>query len=283
MNKENDEVNIEKELNELPGYIQSIINDCYTFDKKEYSNKNEEPNNFDSVIENKNVNIENTPIDKENNLNNSISKTIENNNDNNKEDNIDENYKDFYDDKENDINIENIFNYKNDFFNPKKSDKEDLESKKNNNNKEDESKDDKNNNSNTEPKESTCDNNSGIKLYYIQENNLLNIKRSLRLQSILQNNIPEYQNNTFECSICFRRIQNYGLLSNCDDVFCYDCIKQWRSEAISKNKREMFRRCPICNCESPMLIKSKNYVSGEEKRKKFYELKQEKKISQVNQ
>ena len=45
----------------------------------------------------------------------------------------------------------------------------------------------------------------------------------------------------------------------------------------------MFRRCPICNCESPMLIKSKNYISGEEKRKKFYELKQEKKISQSNQ
>lgn len=282
MNKENDEINIEKELNELPGYIQSIINDCYTFDKKEYSNKNEEPNNFDSDIENKNINTDNTPTEKENNLNNSISKTNENSNDNNKEDNIDENYKDFYDDKENDINIENIFNYKNDFFNPKKSDKEDLDSK-NNNNKKDESKDNKNNNNDSEPKESNCENNSGIKLYYIQENNLLNIKRSLRLQSILQNNIPEYQNNTFECSICFRRIQNYGLLSNCDDVFCYDCIKQWRSEAISKNKREMFRRCPICNCESPMLIKSKNYVSGEEKRKKFYELKQEKKISQVNQ
>ena len=120
-------------------------------------------------------------------------------------------------------------------------------------------------------------------MYCIQENNLLNIKRSFRLQSILQNNFNGYQTNTYECSICFRRIQNYGLLSNCDDVFCYDCIKQWRTEAIAKNKREMFRRCPICNCESPMLIKSKNYACGEEKKKKFYELKQEKKISQVNQ
>ena len=85
MNKENDEINIEKELNELPGYIQSIINDCYTFDKKEYSNKNEEPNNFDSDIENKNINTDNTPIEKENTLNNSISKTNENSNDNNKD------------------------------------------------------------------------------------------------------------------------------------------------------------------------------------------------------
>ena len=32
-----------------------------------------------------------------------------------------------------------------------------------------------------------------------------------------------------------------------------------------------------------MLIKSKNYLIGEEKRKKFYELKQEKKNSMNNQ
>ena len=154
--------------------------------------------------------------------------------------------------------MENIFNSKSDFFNKPKDE------------------------SNKENIDNNTINNK-IKLYSIQENNLFNIKRSFRLQSILQNNLMGYQNNILECSICYRKIQNYGLLSNCDDVFCYDCIKQWRTEAISKNKREMFRRCPICNFESPMLIKSKNYVSGEEKRKKFYELKQEKKFSQNNQ
>ena len=144
-----------------------------------------------------------------------------------------------------DMDFENIFNSKKDFFNEVKTPQE--------NNKE------------------NIDNNipNKIKLYSIQENNLFNIKRSFRLQSILQNNYIGFQTNTLECSICYRKIQNYGLLSNCDDVFCYDCIKQWRTEAISKNKREMFRRCPICNFESPMLIKSKNYVSGEEKKKKI--------------
>ena len=34
-----DDFYIEEELNELPGYIQSIINDCDTFDKKENSNQ----------------------------------------------------------------------------------------------------------------------------------------------------------------------------------------------------------------------------------------------------
>ena len=250
MNERNDKNNTEEEeLNELPGYIQSIINDFYTFDKKEIQdNKEKKP-----LKNSPNLDIDED--DKEIKSDNLIS---------NEDDNIFENNKNIeYDfnkeDLENDMDYENIFNSKNDFFNKKTNDDE--------NNKE------------------NIDNNTAnkIKLYSIQENNLFNIKRSYRLQSILQNNYIGFQNNILECSICYRKIQNYGLLSNCDDVFCYDCIKQWRTEAISKNKREMFRRCPICNFESPMLIKSKNYVFGEEKRKKFYELKQEKKISQNNQ
>ena len=244
MNEKNSDINTEEEeLNELPGYIQSIINDFYSFDKKEGQNKiiekqlNPELNNIFSKEENKEI-----LIDGEN-------KNLSDKNEDNKlEYNINKG------DIDNDIDIENIFNSKNDFFNKP----EDVSNKEN-------------------------EDNNTIKLYSIQENNLFNIKRSFRLQSILQNNYMGYQKNILECSICYRKIQNYGLLSNCDDVFCYDCIKQWRTEAISKNKREMFRRCPICNFESPMLIKSKNYVSGEEKRKKFYELKQEKKFSQNNQ
>ncbi len=282
MNEENNDFNIEEELNELPGYIQSIINDCYTFDKKDGSNQNEEKNKEDLKKEKKNEEANNNPKEK---IENSSDKNNSNDNDiNNDKYNNEENI--FDDDKENDYNIENIFNSKKDFFNPKTSEKNtNIESNK----KTDELKENLSiniNNINNNIKNNNNINsniNSGIKLYCIQENNLLNIKRSFRLQSILQNNFNGYQTNTYECSICFRRIQNYGLLSNCDDVFCYDCIKQWRTEAIAKNKREMFRRCPICNCESPMLIKSKNYACGEEKKKKFYELKQEKKISQVNQ
>jgi len=246
MNENNNDNNIdEEEMNELPGYIQSIINDFYSFDKKEGQNKK-----GDLEI-NQDLNTEQIEDKKE------IKSDNENINENDKiDENEDINKEDIENDMDMDMDFENIFNSKNDFFNDVKKDTQ--------NNKE------------------NIDNNitNKIKLYSIQENNLFNIKRSFRLQSILQNNYIGFQNNTLECSICYRKIQNYGLLSNCDDVFCYDCIKQWRTEAISKNKREMFRRCPICNFESPMLIKSKNYVSGEEKKKKFYELKQEKKISQ---
>ena len=243
MNEKNNDNNAEEEeMNELPGYIQSIINDFYSFgekeiqDKKEISETNPNPNSEQNLDKKETKETEKINEDEEINEQN-----IENDLDNM------------------DMDLENIFNSKKDFFNEVKKETE--------NNKE------------------NIDNNitNKIKLYSIQENNLFNIKRSFRLQSILQNNYIGFQNNTLECSICYRKIQNYGLLSNCDDVFCYDCIKQWRTEAISKNKREMFRRCPICNFESPMLIKSKNYVSGEEKKKKFYELKQEKKITQNNQ
>ena len=242
MNENNNDNNIdEEEMNELPGYIQSIINDFYSFDKKEGQNKK------DDLNINQDLNTEQIEDKKE----------IKSDNENDKiDENDDVNKENIENDMDMDMDFENIFNSKNDFFNDVKKEAQ--------NNKE------------------NIDNNitNKIKLYSIQENNLFNIKRSFRLQSILQNNYIGFQNNTLECSICYRKIQNYGLLSNCDDVFCYDCIKQWRTEAISKNKREMFRRCPICNFESPMLIKSKNYVSGEEKKKKFYELKQEKKISQ---
>lgn len=243
MNEKNNDNNAEEEeMNELPGYIQSIINDFYSFDKKEIQDKKENsetnPNSNSEQNLDKKETKETEKINEDEDIN---EQNIENDLDNM------------------DMDLENIFNSKKDFFNEVKKETE--------NNKE------------------NIDNNitNKIKLYSIQENNLFNIKRSFRLQSILQNNYIGFQNNTLECSICYRKIQNYGLLSNCDDVFCYDCIKQWRTEAISKNKREMFRRCPICNFESPMLIKSKNYVSGEEKKKKFYELKQKKKITQNNQ
>ena len=114
-----------------------------------------------------------------------------------------------------------------------------------------------------------------IKIFNIKENNLLIMKKSYRLNNILQDDEYNYKNNIKECSICFRIIINYGLLSNCDDIFCYECIKQWRNEAKKKSKRERFRRCPLCNKESPLLIKSKFYLVGEEKKQKMLEFRNE--------
>lgn len=129
-------------------------------------------------------------------------------------------------------------------------------------------------NSNPKQKEQEIkaeENLNGIQIFKIKEKGLYNVKKSLRMQSIYENNELRYKNNTFECSICFRKIINYGLMSNCDDVFCYECIKLWRDEAKEKNKREMFRRCPICNKDSPFVLKSKIFLKGDEKKEKFEE------------
>ena len=115
----------------------------------------------------------------------------------------------------------------------------------------------------------------GIKIFNIKDNNLAIMKKSFRLKNILQDDFINYRNNIKECSICFRNIINYGLLSNCDDIFCYECIRQWRNEAKQKSKRERFRRCPLCNKESPLLIKSKFYLTGEEKKQKMIEFRNE--------
>ena len=121
-----------------------------------------------------------------------------------------------------------------------------------------------------------------IKVFNIKDNNLSIMKKSYRLKNILQDDEINYKNNIKECSICFRIIINYGLLSNCDDIFCYECIKQWRNEAKKKSKRERFRRCPLCNKESPLLIKSKFYLVGEEKKQKMIEYRNENINDKIN-
>ena len=93
--------------------------------------------------------------------------------------------------------------------------------------------------------------------------------QSLKLQSLINGNFYSYKNIYNECSLCFKKIKTYGLLSNCNDVFCYECIKEWRKNAISKNKRELFRKCPICGIESFFLVKSKEFIYGGKKKKKI--------------
>ena len=124
-------------------------------------------------------------------------------------------------------------------------------------------------------------NKDSISLYNLNDTIMNNLKRSCRIFSLLNNDNIGFQYNIKECSLCFKKINKYGLLSNCEDIFCYDCIKQWRKEAIQKNKRELFRRCPICNVESYSVISSRRYIVGEEKKKKFQEHSNRKKI--INQ
>ena len=99
MNEKSNDNNIaEEEMNELPGYIQSIINDFYSFDKKDTQNKQDDTEiNQDLLIEDKKeIKSDNETIIENN-------KKIEENENLNKEEieNIDNDL---------DMDFENIFN-----------------------------------------------------------------------------------------------------------------------------------------------------------------------------
>ena len=54
-----------------------------------------------------------------------------------------------------------------------------------------------------------------------------------------------------QCSICFEEAEKYGLLAECNHIYCLQCVKEWRSQTdIGKMKRT----CPICRIESLFYI-----------------------------
>ncbi|KAF8426362.1 hypothetical protein EV426DRAFT_704312 [Tirmania nivea] len=58
------------------------------------------------------------------------------------------------------------------------------------------------------------------------------------------------------CPICQdepRAIKVYGLMKNCNHVFCYDCIIGWRKTNVTN------KNCPICRVRSPFILKSSVY------------------------
>ncbi|RPB24836.1 hypothetical protein L211DRAFT_848652 [Terfezia boudieri ATCC MYA-4762] len=58
------------------------------------------------------------------------------------------------------------------------------------------------------------------------------------------------------CPICQdepRAIKVYGLMKNCNHVFCYDCIIGWRKTNVTN------KNCPICRTRSPFILKSSVY------------------------
>lgn len=59
-----------------------------------------------------------------------------------------------------------------------------------------------------------------------------------------------------DCMICNAKVQQslrkFGLLSGCQCVFCYPCIRQWRSRGNVVS--EIANSCPICGIVSKELI-----------------------------
>ena len=61
-----------------------------------------------------------------------------------------------------------------------------------------------------------------------------------------------------KCMMCKAKVKaslrKFGLLSGCDDLFCYPCIRQWRSRG--NVSPDVANSCPICGTISKELVAS---------------------------
>ncbi|OUM65352.1 hypothetical protein PIROE2DRAFT_7651 [Piromyces sp. E2] len=81
---------------------------------------------------------------------------------------------------------------------------------------------------------------------------------NLSRKSITLGNFTQiFKKDILVCSICSSCPKQFGLLTECDHVFCLDCIKIWRrTDSVS---RELTRKCPICQKVSLHFIPSDIY------------------------
>lgn len=70
------------------------------------------------------------------------------------------------------------------------------------------------------------------------------------------------------CEICCENVlskkSKFGLMENCDHVFCLECIRSWRSQKLSQERLNL-RKCPICRLDSFIVIPSSQFLQGREK------------------
>lgn len=69
----------------------------------------------------------------------------------------------------------------------------------------------------------------------------------------------------YECGVCLEEIKpkktniRFGLLSACNHVFCFACLKQW------KKVKQGVVQCPECLGYSRFVISSKKFLTGTKK------------------
>ncbi|XP_055705345.1 probable E3 ubiquitin-protein ligase makorin-1 [Phlebotomus papatasi] len=78
------------------------------------------------------------------------------------------------------------------------------------------------------------------------------------------------------CGICFEvimeksgRDQRFGILPNCNHIFCLECIRKWRQAKQFDNK--IIRACPECRVASDFVCPSTYWVDTQEEKAKLIE------------
>lgn len=63
------------------------------------------------------------------------------------------------------------------------------------------------------------------------------------------------------CGICLEDVvgRSFGLLTNCNHSFCYDCLVSWRKQSNSADESAT-KSCPECRKPSEMVVPSRRFV-----------------------
>jgi len=74
----------------------------------------------------------------------------------------------------------------------------------------------------------------------------------------------------YDCGICLDNVPNskrlFGILDNCDHVFCYECIVGWKRSKYSNHESAS---CPVCKTRSSFITPSKHWFENKEDKYKL--------------
>lgn len=77
------------------------------------------------------------------------------------------------------------------------------------------------------------------------------------------------------CAICLdvilekepRSKRRFGILENCNHIYCIECIRTWRNSKVSNVKNN--RTCPQCRKQSYFIIPSSYFYEDSEQKQKL--------------
>ncbi|XP_076369683.1 E3 ubiquitin-protein ligase makorin-1-like isoform X2 [Tachypleus tridentatus] len=100
---------------------------------------------------------------------------------------------------------------------------------------------------------------------------LKEVERDMELSFAVQRSVGKC------CGICMEPVLDkqpreerlFGILQNCNHVFCVSCIRKWRSSKEFSSKH--IRACPECRVSSDFVTPSQYWVEEEDEKKKIIE------------
>ena len=99
-------------------------------------------------------------------------------------------------------------------------------------------------------------------LGYCRRGNNCTLSHEIELDSQVTAVVLESATKT--CGICFDQVhpKRFGLMMNCDCIYCLDCVRQWRTNNDNSIDSNNVKRCPICRVPSFFIIPCNRHPTG---------------------